>query len=70
MKEYMKANEELNQNREKLKACDEQISALVREQATLKQELADCIVKIKRLDNEVCFSMQFVCLCVCSLSID
>jgi len=52
--EYTKANDELNKNREKLKACDEQISALIREQAVRKQELTDCLVNQKRLDNEVC----------------
>lgn len=56
--EYMQANEELNQIREKMKACAEQISALDRARAALQQDLADCIVKIKRLDNEVCFSIR------------
>lgn len=53
--EYTKANDELNKNREKLKACDEQISALIKEQAVRKQELTDCLLNQKRLDNEVCF---------------
>ncbi|KAG0590588.1 hypothetical protein KC19_1G112200 [Ceratodon purpureus] len=51
--EYTKANDELSKNREKLKACDEQISALVKEQAVRKQELTDCLLNQKRLDNEV-----------------
>ena len=51
--QYTKANEELNKNREKMKACDEQISALIKEQAAKKQELADGIIQQKRLDNEV-----------------
>lgn len=53
--QYTKANEELNKNREKMKACDEQISALIKEQAAKKQELADGIIQQKRLDNEVLF---------------
>lgn len=52
--EYRKANDELIKNREKLKACDEQISALFKEQAVRKQELTDCLLNQKRLDNEVC----------------
>ncbi|KAG0629404.1 hypothetical protein M758_1G101200 [Ceratodon purpureus] len=51
--QYTKANDELSKNREKLKACDEQISALVKEQAVRKQELTDCLLNQKRLDNEV-----------------
>lgn len=51
--QYTKANDELTKNREKLKSCDEQISALVKEQAVRKQELADCLLNQKRLDNEV-----------------
>lgn len=56
--EYTKANDELNKNREKLKACDEQISALIKEQAVRKQELTDCLLNQKRLDNEVYFSTR------------
>ena len=52
--EYTKANDELNKNREKLKACDEQISALIKEQALRKQELTDCLLNQKRIDDEVC----------------
>lgn len=57
--EYRKADDELNKNREKLKACDEQISALVKELAARKQELTDCLLNQKRLDNEVCLLFSF-----------
>lgn len=64
--EFTKANGELTKNREKMKACDNQISALIKEQAARKQELTDCLLSQKRLDNEVCnkiLLLLFTLLC-------
>lgn len=56
--EYQKAKGKLEENRKRIKECDAQITALVKSQNQQKNKLTDCIVEIKKLENEVCCALN------------
>ncbi|XP_058110794.1 structural maintenance of chromosomes protein 2-1-like isoform X2 [Magnolia sinica] len=52
-KEYDQAQSELNLSRSKMKECDAEISAIVKEQQKLQHKISDAIVERKKLENEI-----------------
>ncbi|KAJ7300253.1 hypothetical protein O6H91_Y027600 [Diphasiastrum complanatum] len=51
--EHSKAQDELRKSRARLKECDGQINALMKNQNNLQHKLTDCNVDAKKLSNEI-----------------